>query len=42
MGALARLKENFARASGLNLEPRQTILTTARDLARTARRAGAI
>jgi DNA polymerase-3 subunit delta' len=40
--ALARMKEAFARADGLHLEPRQTLLTTARDLARTARRAGAI
>ena len=40
--ALARLKDAFARAEGLHLEPRQTLLTTARDLSRTARRAGAI
>lgn len=40
--ALARLQEAFARATGLNLEPRQTILTAARELSRTARRAGAI
>ena len=39
--ALARLKDSFARAGGLHLEPRQTLLTTARDLARTARQAGA-
>ena len=42
MMALARLKENFARADGLNLEPRQTLLTGARELSRAARRAGAI
>ena len=40
--ALARLQEAFARAAGLNLEPRQTILSSARDLSRTARRAGAV
>jgi DNA polymerase-3 subunit delta' len=40
--ALTRLKDAFARADGLHLEPRQTLLTTARDLSRTARRAGAI
>jgi DNA polymerase-3 subunit delta' len=40
--ALARLKEAFARAGGLHLEPRQTLLTTARDLSRTARHAGMI
>jgi DNA polymerase-3 subunit delta' len=39
---LARLKESFARADGLHLEPRQTLLSAARDLSRTARRAGAI
>lgn len=40
--ALARLKDAFARAEGLHLEPRQTLLSTARYLSRTARRAGAI
>ena len=40
--ALARLKDAFARAEGLHLEPRQTLLSTARDLSRTAKRAGAI
>jgi DNA polymerase III subunit delta' len=40
--ALTRLKDAFARAEGLHLEPRQTLLSTARDLSRTARRAGAI
>ena len=40
--ALARLKDAFARADGLHLEPRQTLLSTARDLAETARRAGAL
>jgi DNA polymerase-3 subunit delta' len=37
---LSRLEKDFARARGLNLEPRQTLLSAARDLARTARRAG--
>ena len=36
---LARLEDNFARTRGLNLEPRQTILSAARDMAATARRA---
>ena len=40
--SLTRLKEAFARADGLHLEPRQTLLTTARDLSQTARRAGAL
>ena len=40
--ALARLKDAFARAGGLHLEPRQTLLTTARDLSRTVRQAGAV
>jgi DNA polymerase III subunit delta' len=40
--ALGRLTEAFARAGGLHLEPRQTLLTTARDLSRTVRQAGAI
>ena len=40
--ALVRLKDGFARADGLNLEPRQTILSAARDLSRAARRGGRI
>ena len=32
-----RIAQGFGRATRLNLEPRQTILTTARDLSRTAR-----
>jgi DNA polymerase-3 subunit delta' len=32
-----RIEQGFGRATGLHLEPRQTILTAARDLARTAR-----
>jgi DNA polymerase-3 subunit delta' len=38
----AGVEELFARADGLNLEPRQTIWTTARALAATARRAGGV
>jgi DNA polymerase III subunit delta' len=37
---LTRLQDSFARSRGLNLEPRQTILSAARDMAATARRAG--
>ena len=37
---LSRLEGSFARTRGLNLEPRQTILAAARDLAQTAKRAG--
>jgi len=40
--ALTRLKDAFARAEGLHLEPRQTLLSTARDLSQTARRAGVL
>ncbi len=40
--AAARLQEQFARADGLNLEPRQTVWTAARTLAATARRAGPV
>ena len=40
--ALARLENSFSRSNGLHLEPRQTVLSTARDLARTAQRSGAI
>lgn len=32
-----RIEQGFGRATGLNLEPRQTVLSAARDLARTAR-----
>ena len=32
-----RIGQSFGRATGLNLEPRQTVLSVARDLARTAR-----
>jgi DNA polymerase-3 subunit delta' len=37
---LGRLENSFARSRGLNLEPRQTILSAARDMAATAKRAG--
>jgi DNA polymerase-3 subunit delta' len=40
--ALTRLENNFSRSDGLNLDPRQTVLSVTRDLARTARRAGPI
>ena len=35
---LARLEDSFSRTKGLHLEPRQTVLSAARDLARTAQR----
>ena len=37
---LGRMEQNFARAAALNLEPRQVILGTARDLSRVARSGG--
>jgi len=37
-----RLEDNFSRSRGLNLEPRQTILSAARDMAATASRAGSL
>jgi DNA polymerase-3 subunit delta' len=39
---VTRLNAHFARASGLHLEPRQTLLGAARELAHTARRAGSV
>ena len=39
---LARLEDNFARSRGLNLEPRQTLLSAARDMAATAARTGSL
>jgi DNA polymerase III subunit delta' len=39
---LTRLEDAFARARGLNLEPRQTLLNAARDMAVTARRGGSL
>jgi DNA polymerase-3 subunit delta' len=40
--ALGRLEQAFGRATGLNLEPRQTVLSAARDIAATARIAGSL
>jgi DNA polymerase III subunit delta' len=37
LALVGRIEQNFARASRLNLEPRQTVLTVARDLAHVAR-----
>ncbi|MBA2588522.1 MAG: DNA polymerase III subunit delta' [Alphaproteobacteria bacterium] len=37
VAALNRLEQGFARAAGLNLEPRQTVLSAARDLFHVAR-----
>jgi DNA polymerase III subunit delta' len=37
---LGRLEDSFARSRGLNLEPRQTLLSAARDMADVARRTG--
>ena len=34
---LGRIEQSFGRASGLHLEPRQTVLSAARDLAQVAR-----
>ncbi len=34
---LGRIEQGFGRAAALNLEPRQTVLSTARDMARVAR-----
>ena len=39
---LDRLESGFSRARGLNLEPRQAILSAARDMAATAKRAGTL
>lgn len=39
---LTRLRAIFARSDGLNLEPRQTLLSASGQLAQTARRAGRI
>lgn len=38
----SRLEQGFARAAGLHLEPRQTVLSAARQMAATARIAGPI
>jgi hypothetical protein len=37
---LTRLEQSFSRSGGLHLEPRQTILTSARDLGNLAARQG--
>jgi DNA polymerase III subunit delta' len=37
---LGRIEQGFARATGLHLEPRQVVLTTARDMSRVARSDG--
>lgn len=37
---LGRIEQGMARATGLNLEPRQVVLSTARDMARVARGGG--
>jgi hypothetical protein len=34
---LGRIEQGFGRAAALNLEPRQTVLSTARDMSRVAR-----
>ncbi len=38
--ALGRIEQSFGRATALNLEPRQVVLSTARDLSRVARSGG--
>jgi len=40
LALLGRIEQGLARATGLNLEPRQVVLTTARDLSRVARSGG--
>jgi hypothetical protein len=40
--AWEKLERNFARTSGLHLDPRQTLLSSARTLGDAARRAGAL
>jgi DNA polymerase-3 subunit delta' len=40
--AVGRLEQAFGRATGLNLEPRQTLLSAARDVSATARIAGSL
>ena len=40
LALLGRIEQGFARASGLHLEPRQVVLTTARDLSQVARGGG--
>jgi DNA polymerase-3 subunit delta' len=40
--ALERLRRSFARTDALHLDPRQTLLSTARELSTTMRRAGSV
>ena len=40
--ALERLRRSFARTGALHLDPRQTLLSAARDLSATSRRAGLV
>jgi DNA polymerase-3 subunit delta' len=40
--ALERLRRSFARTDSLHLDPRQTLLSAARELNTTARRAGSV
>ena len=42
VACLSALNESFERTTGLHLEPRQTLLSAARALSATARRAGAV
>ena len=42
VGTLERLSKNFARTEGLHLDPRQTLLTAARDMSTASRRAGTV
>ena len=40
VAVLGRIEQGFGRAVALNLEPRQVVLSTARDLSRVARGGG--
>jgi DNA polymerase-3 subunit delta' len=42
VGTLEKLSKNFARTEGLHLDPRQTLLTAARDMSTASRRAGKV
>jgi DNA polymerase-3 subunit delta' len=42
VGALEKLSKNFARTEGLHLDPRQTLLTAAREMNTASRRAGTV
>jgi DNA polymerase-3 subunit delta' len=39
---MERLRRSFARTDALHLDPKQTLLSAARDLNATARRAGTV